>query len=154
MRQLRVLRYFYPLLAGTDHRICHNVQLEISSAESLMGLRPGGFTHSSSTSILDNETSWWRRILFLASHKLLGPIVLTFQQTDVWWLQLLNTTHSNTNLHRCNTYRVIRRPAWSCHCNINKCDRSRHEWWARRLRVEVDIDCRVLRCAVTQLFVT
>lgn len=103
-----------------------------------MGLRPGGFTHSSSTSILDNETSWWRRILFLASHKLLGPIVLTFQQTDVWWLQLLNTTHSISILHSCNTYRVITRPAWSCHCAINKCDRSRHEWWAWRLRVVVE----------------
>lgn len=118
MRRLHVLRYIYPLLAGTDHRICHNVQLEISSAESLMGLRPGAFTHSSSTSILDNETSWWRRILFLASHKLLR-YSLTFQQTDVWWLQLLNTTHSNTNLHSSNTYRVVTRPAWSCHCNIN-----------------------------------
>lgn len=151
MRRLRVLRYIYPLLAATGHRICHNVQLEISSAESLMGLRPGGFTHSSSTSILDNETSWWRRILFLASHKLLGPIVLTFQQTDVWRLQLLNTTHSNTNLHRCNTYRVVTRPAWSCHCNINTVSVIGHSMrmsdGARRLRV-------VLRCAVTQLFVT
>lgn len=57
LQWLHVLRYIYPLLAGTDRRICHNVQLDISSAESLMGLRPGGFTHSSSTSILDNETS-------------------------------------------------------------------------------------------------